>query len=171
MWDGTSTLLPLCHLLSVLRGKTFFGLPCFCYSKCVHMFVLFNLDTEQKLSATSTNRCLCVVPMVTALSVKCKCSLGSVGRGHREIQQNGSASVLQGIVHSPHSQIDCGLQLCRPSQMNTYSSSFHLYNVCSAFTIEGIGSSVLLLKYFPLRAFSNILFFFTNSLSTCASQK
>lgn len=51
--------------------------------------LVLNLDAEEKVICNIHQLILCVVSMVTALSVKCKCLLVSVWRGHREIQQNG----------------------------------------------------------------------------------
>lgn len=71
-----------------LRRQPFVQAPVFfLFEVCPCSSLIWTLS--RKLCATSTNRCLCAVSMVTALSVKCKCLLVSVWRVHREIQQNG----------------------------------------------------------------------------------
>lgn len=76
-----SFYMPLCR-------QPFIRVPVFfLFEVCPRLSLIWALS--RKLCATSTNRCLCAVSMVTALSVKCKCLLVSVWRGHREIQQNG----------------------------------------------------------------------------------
>lgn len=69
--------MPLLQRQPVFHLLVFFDLD-------VSMFVL-NLDIEWKVMCNIHQVILCVVSMVTALSVKCKCLLVSVWRSHHEI--------------------------------------------------------------------------------------
>ncbi|XP_042284459.1 GPI-anchor transamidase isoform X1 [Thunnus maccoyii] len=77
--------LPVSEIIHQLqRLQPFIPAPVFLLSEvCPRSSLIWTQNT--KLCAASTNRCLCAVSMVTALSVKCKCLPVSVWRDHREI--------------------------------------------------------------------------------------